>query len=32
MSQPFVSPAWLQERLNDPDVVVVDLSLPMASG
>ena len=24
MSQPFVSPAWLQERLNDPDVVVVD--------
>ena len=24
MSQPFVSTAWLQERLNDPDLVVVD--------
>ncbi len=24
MSQPFVSTAWLQEHLNDPDLVVVD--------
>jgi thiosulfate/3-mercaptopyruvate sulfurtransferase len=24
MSQPFVSTAWLQEHLNDPNVVVVD--------
>jgi thiosulfate/3-mercaptopyruvate sulfurtransferase len=24
MSQPFVSTAWLQERLDDPDLVVVD--------
>jgi thiosulfate/3-mercaptopyruvate sulfurtransferase len=24
MSQPFVSTAWLQERLNDPNLVVVD--------
>jgi thiosulfate/3-mercaptopyruvate sulfurtransferase len=24
MSQPFVTTAWLQERLNDPDLVVVD--------
>jgi thiosulfate/3-mercaptopyruvate sulfurtransferase len=24
MTQPFVSTAWLQERLDDPDVVVVD--------
>ena len=24
MSQPFVSTAWLHERLNDPDLVVVD--------
>jgi thiosulfate/3-mercaptopyruvate sulfurtransferase len=24
MSEPFVSTAWLQERLNDPELVVVD--------
>lgn len=24
MSQPFISTAWLQERLNDPNLVVVD--------
>ncbi len=24
MSQPFVSPSWLQEHLNDPNLVVVD--------
>jgi len=24
MSQPFVSPSWLQEHLNDPNLVVID--------